>query len=166
MEKLQVLHSPHMFLDEEDDDENFNEEEETDNRIRCPQKFFELLDLAEKYEIISMVEELSSDALKTLTITKENVIFTARIAKHYQKAFEDVSTKLLVRCLDLLLRRTSKAGDIWIRFWALINNHKKEDSEKQLRECLSLHEKLAGTPFVDLTISHALIKETFFLHNI
>ena len=62
--------APHMFLDEEDDEENFTEEEKTDNRIRCPQKFFELLDLAEKYEIISMVEELSSDdALKTLTRT-------------------------------------------------------------------------------------------------
>ena len=149
---------PHMYEDE--DDENFNEEENLDNQnmIRCPQKYFDLLDLAEKYEIFSMKTELTSHALETLAITNDNVIFTARVAKHYQKTFEDVGTKLLAKCLKLLLRKTSKAGDIWIRFWALVNNH--EDSEEQLRECLSFQEKLAGTPFADLTISHGLIKET------
>ena len=152
---------PAPQMDEDEDQENFNDEENPDNqnRIRCPQKFFHLLDLAERYEILSMKQELTSYAFETLAISNDNVIFTARVAKSYQKIFEDVSTKLLAKCLKFLLKRTSiRAGDIWTRFWALVNN--TEDPEKQLRDCLAFHENLAGTPFADLTISHALIKET------
>ena len=152
---------PAPQMNQDEDHENFNDEENPDNqnRIRCPQKFFDLLDLAEKYEIFSMERELTSD--ETLAITNNNVIFTAQVAKNYQKlpAFEDVSTKLLAKCLKFLLKKTSiQAGDIWTRFWALVNNTK--DPEKELRDCVAFQESLARTPFADLTISHALIKET------
>ena len=154
---------PALQMNEDEDYENFNDEENPDNqnRIRCPQKFFDLLDLAERYQITSMKRKLTSDAFENLAITNNNVIFTARVAKNYQKlpVFEDISTKLLAKCLKFLLKKTSiRAGDIWTRFWALVNN--TEEPEEQLRDCVAFQEKLAGTPFADLTISHALIKET------
>ena len=154
----QFFPTPQMY--EHQDYEDFTDQEKAldQNRIHCPQKFFDLLDLAEKYEILSMKRELISNALETLAITNKNVFFTARVARNYRKVFDDVSTTLLAKCLKFLLKRTSKAGDIWTRFWALVNE--TEDPEEQLRECLSFQEKLAGTPFADLTISHALIKET------
>ena len=138
----------------------FNDKEKAldQNRIRCPQKFFDLLLLAEKYQIWSMKKELISNALETLPITSDNVIFTARVASNYRKSFDDVSTTLLAKCLKFLLKKTSKVGDIWTRFWALVND--TEDPEEQFRDCLSFQEKLAGTPFTDLTISHTLIKES------
>ena len=132
-------------------------EETNHTTIHCPQKFFDLLDLSEKYEITSMKTELTSYVLENLAITEENVILTARVAKHFQRTFEQVSTKMLAKCLKFLLKKSSKAGDIWNRFWALVNI---QDAEEQLRECLSSQEKLAGTPFADLTISHALLKES------
>ena len=155
---LQFFPTPQMY--EQRDYEDFNDQEKAldQNRIHCPQKFFDLLDLAEKYEILCMKRELISNALETLAITNNNVFFTARVARNYRKVFDDVSTTLLAKCLKFLLKRTSKAGDIWTRFWALVNE--TEDPEEQLRECLSFQEKLAGTPFADLTISHSLIKES------
>ena len=147
-----------VSLSDDEEHENFDDEENPDhqNRIRCPQKFFDLLDLAERYQILNMKQELTSYAFGTLAITNDNVIFTAQVAKNYQQIFEDVSTKLLAKCLKFLLKKTGfRTGD---RFWALVNNTK--DPEEQLRECVAFHERLAGTPFADLTISHALIKET------
>ena len=133
--------------------------EEHPNKIQSPQKFFDLLNLAEKYELESMKQELSK-ALDTLDIRNNNVIFTARVAKSYQHivTFEEVSIKLLAKCLKFLLKRTGKAGDIWTRFWALVNN--SENSEVELRQCISFQEKLFGTPFADLTISHSVLRET------
>ena len=133
--------------------------EEHPNKIQSPQKFFDLLNLAEKYELESMKQELSN-VLDTLDIRDNNVIFTARVAKSYQHivTFEEVSIKLLAKCLKFLLKRTGKAGDIWTRFWALVNN--SENSEVELRQCISFQEKLFGTPFADLTISHSVLRET------
>ena len=139
--------------------ERSKSDKEHPNRIRCPQKFFDLLNLAEKYELESMKQELSN-VLDTLDIRDNNVIFTARVAKSYQHivSFEEVSIKLLAKCLKFLLKRTGKAGDIWTRFWALVNN--SENSEVELRQCISFQEKLFGTPFADLTISHSVLRET------
>ena len=139
--------------------ERSKSDKEHPNKIRCPQKFFDLLNLAEKYELESMKQELSN-FLDTLDIRDNNVIFTARVAKSYQHivSFEEVSIKLLAKCLKFLLKRTGKAGDIWTRFWALVNN--SENSEVELRRCISFQEKLFGTPFADLTISHSVLRET------
>ena len=81
------------------------------SQISCPQKLFELLALATKYQIWKLAS-LTSDALKTLPITKENLIFTATVAKNYKAAFEDDSTHLMVRCLKFLFHTTSKNGGI------------------------------------------------------
>ena len=150
-----------VSLSDDEEQENSDDEMNPDHRsrIHCPQKFFDLLDLAERYQILNMKQELTSYAFGTLAITNDNVIFTAQVAKNYQQIFEDVSTKLLAKCLKFLLKKTGfRTGDIWTRFWALVNN--TGDPEEQLRECVAFHERLAGTPFADLTVSHALIKET------
>ena len=144
-----------FFLSPRLNDEEINrflesDEDIPDNRIRCPQMFFEVLKLAEKYEIFTMKRELTSYVFDSLTITEENVIFTAKVSKLNQKICEDVSIKMLAKCLRFLLKKKStSAGDTWTRFWALVNN-----TEEQLRE------SLAGTPFAHLKIAHGLIKET------
>ena len=81
------------------------------DQIGCPQKLFELLTLANKYQIMSLAT-LTSDALGSLALTRENMIFTATVARNYKEAFDDVSTKVLVRCLKFLFDTTSGAGDI------------------------------------------------------
>lgn len=57
----QFFTAPQMYEHREYD---FNEEEKAlnQNRIRCPQKFFDVLCLAEKYQIWSMKKELVSNA--------------------------------------------------------------------------------------------------------
>ena len=81
------------------------------DQIGCPQKLFELLTLANKYQIMSLAT-LTSDTLGSLVLTRENMIFTATVAKNYKEAFDDVSTKVLVKCLKFLFDTTSGAGDI------------------------------------------------------
>ena len=81
------------------------------HNIRCPQKLFELLALANKYQILDLAT-ITSEALGSLTITRENMIFSATVAKNYKRIFEDVSTKLSLRCLKFLFDTTHGAGDI------------------------------------------------------
>ena len=81
------------------------------NHIRCPQKLFELLALANKYQILDLAT-MTSDALGSLTITRENMIFTATVAKNYKRVFENVSTKLSMKCLKFLFDTTHGGGDI------------------------------------------------------
>ena len=127
-------------------------------RIQCPQNFFDLLNLAEMYELESMKQELTG-FVDVLDISDNNVMFTTRVAKSYQNivAFEEVSIRLLANCLKFLLKRTDRGGDMWTRFWALINN--SENSEVELRQCISLQEKLFGTP---ISISHAVLRKTVY----
>ena len=44
------------------------------DQIGCPQKLFELLTLADKYQILTLAT-ITSDALGSLAITRENMIF-------------------------------------------------------------------------------------------
>ena len=83
------------------------------SQISCPQKLFELLALptATKYQIWKFTT-LTSEALKSLTITRESLIFTATVAKNNKAAFEDDGTHLMVRCLKFLFHTTSKNGGI------------------------------------------------------
>ena len=134
------------YLDCEDYDEDYmnyqNHEEELNRNVtQCPQKFFDLLDLAEKYEIFSLKMALTSSVFKTLPITDDKVATFATVAMKYKIPFEEISTKMLARCLKFLLQKTKSkaAGDLWTQFWALVNN-----SEETLKE------RLAGTPFVSI----------------
>ena len=83
------------------------------NHLGCPQKLFELLTVAQKYQILNLTT-MTSDALESLTVIRENVIFTATVAKNFKTAFDDVSTKLLVKCLKFFFDTTSGAGDIYV----------------------------------------------------
>ena len=92
------------------------------SQISCPQKLFELLALATKYQIWKLAT-LTSEALKSLTITRESLIFTATVAKNYKAAFEDDSTHLMVRCLKFLFHTTSKNGGICSLIKRVVDRH-------------------------------------------
>ena len=99
-----------------------------------------------------MKTELISNSLETLAIKSKNVISTATVAREYRRIFEDVSTKLLVRCLKFLLKKmrevviTKQEKEVWTRFWALVNSTP------------ALKESLAETPVVKLTFWQDNIK--------
>ena len=69
--------------------------------ISCPQELFELLAVADKYEILSL-KALAVDALGSLAISNENMIFVTTVAKRYKPLFEDVSQKLLLKCFKFI----------------------------------------------------------------
>ena len=60
--------------------------------IRCPQKLFELLSLANQYQLAKLTM-MASNALESLAIARENMIFTATVAKKYKETlFDNLST--------------------------------------------------------------------------
>ena len=79
------------------------------SQIRCPQKLFELLSLGDKYQILKLFKS-TSEALESLDIARENMIFTASVAKNYKEIFNDLSSKLTLKCLKFLLDKTSGGG--------------------------------------------------------
>ena len=82
------------------------------DHIRCdPQQLFELLTLATKYQMFSLAK-MTLDSLESFTVARENMIFTATVAKNYKGLFEDVSIKLLMKCLKFLFDTTTGGGDI------------------------------------------------------
>ena len=82
--------------------------------VRCPQKLFEVMALAERYEILEL-KMMASDALENLAISRENMIFTATVAHNYKSTgFDSVGQKLMVKCLKFLYDTTSGAGDIGV----------------------------------------------------
>ena len=85
--------------------------EETFNLSTCPQKPFELFELAERYQIPKL-KTVTASALETLDISRESMIFTATVALKYKEIFGDLSKKLLLKCLEFLFQMTRGAGDI------------------------------------------------------
>ena len=82
------------------------------DHIRCdPQQLFELLTLATKYQMFNLAR-MTLDSLESFTVARENMIFTATVAKNYKGLFEDVSIKLLMKCLKFLFDTTTGGGDI------------------------------------------------------
>ena len=82
------------------------------DQIRCPQKLFELLTLANKYQLAQLTM-MASDALESLTITRDNMIYTATVAKTYAGTlFADLSKTLTMKCLKFLFDTTSGGGDV------------------------------------------------------
>ena len=53
--------------------------------------------LAKRYQLTKLAK-MTSDALQILAITRDNMIFTAAVAKNYKGFFDDLS-KLTVKCL-------------------------------------------------------------------
>ena len=70
--------------------------------INCPQKLFEILAVADKYQI-SRLASLAMAALENLVIGRGNMIFAATTAKNYKHAFGELSTKVLLKCLKFFL---------------------------------------------------------------
>ena len=82
------------------------------NHTRCPQELFEVLTLATKYQI-SKLATLTSDALRSLSITRETMIFTATVAKNYQDtAFKDLGIEMMMKCVKFLLDTSNGGGDV------------------------------------------------------
>ena len=82
------------------------------DQIRCPQTLFELLTLANKYQLAKLTT-MASDALESLAVTMESMIFTATVAKKYKGTlFDDLSSKLTMKCLKFLFDTTTSGGDI------------------------------------------------------
>ena len=82
------------------------------DEIGCPQKLFELLTLANKYQLTKLTT-MASEALESLAITRENMIYSAMVAKNFKGTlFKDVSIKLSMKCLKFLFDTTSGGGDI------------------------------------------------------
>ena len=91
------------------------------DHISCPQKLFVLLSLATQYQIWKLAE-MTSDALESLTITTESMIFTATVAKMYKGSFDDLSKKVTVKCLKFLFDTTSGGGDIYTLIKETVDN--------------------------------------------
>ena len=94
--------------------------------IDCPQKLFEALELAERYEIPKL-KKIATSALKTFEINQENMIFTATVAKKYKETFADLSFKVLSKCLDFLFKGHSSAGNVLSLIMATKSNFPEAD---------------------------------------
>ena len=81
------------------------------NHVDSPQKLFELLKLATRYQILALAK-LTSEELEKLPLTKGTLIFAATVANNYKNAFDDLSTKLMMRCLKFFLDTTIGGGEV------------------------------------------------------
>ena len=54
----------------------------------------------------------TSKALEDLTLTRETMIFTATVAKNYEVAFNDLSTKIMMKCVKFLLHTQGPGLDV------------------------------------------------------
>ena len=84
----------------------------TVNNIKCPQKLFELLEIAERYQCLGLAT-LVKEAFKNFVVKRENVIFAATVARNYKLLFEDMSLILSMKCLKFLHDTTKNSEDIF-----------------------------------------------------
>ena len=77
----------------------------------CPQSLCELVNLAEKYQVVDLLE-VAKAALKDLPVTEDNLLFIATTAKNYA-FFEDVSKILTSKCKAFLSSRLNTANDVF-----------------------------------------------------
>ena len=87
----------------------------------CPQKLFELLELAERYQVLDL-KNVANEALKNLVVTRENMIFAATVASNYKVAFEDTSVTLSMKCLKFLRATTKDSDDVFDLIRDTMNN--------------------------------------------
>ena len=73
------------------------------NDVTCPQRLFELMTVADKYEILKLRTSIS-EALGCLAISHENLLFCATVANQYKPMFEDESRRLMLRCLNFVTK--------------------------------------------------------------
>ena len=78
--------------------------------ITCPQALCELLNLSERYEMLTM-GALVRSTLESLPITSENMMFTATVAKDFA-VFEKVSEMLLGKCSEFCTTKLKTFDDV------------------------------------------------------
>ena len=71
------------------------------DNINCPQKHFEVLHLAEYYEVLDLKTPVKK-ALQNFVVTRENFQLSATVAMNYKEIFEDCSVILTLKCLKFL----------------------------------------------------------------
>ena len=84
----------------------------TVNNISCPQKLFEVLELAERYQLLKL-GTLVKEAFRNFVVTRENMIFTATVAQNYKSMFDDSSVTLSIKCLKFLQDTTKNSDDMF-----------------------------------------------------
>ena len=95
----------------------------------CPQELIELHELAVRYQILGL-KMMTTHALETFSITRENIIFTSTVAGKYKNTeFEDMCKKLQMKCLKFLYDDTSNSSDGVV---ALIQKTKESFPEADL----------------------------------
>ena len=87
----------------------------------CPQKLFELLELAERYQVLDL-KNVVNKALQNFVVTRENMIFAATVASNYKAAFEDMSLNLSMKCLGFLHASTKDSDDVFALIGDTMNN--------------------------------------------
>ena len=55
---------------------------------------------------------MTSEALESLILTRGNMMFTATVAKNYERMFNNQSTKLMMKCVKFLLDPKGAGRDI------------------------------------------------------
>ena len=67
------------------------------NNTDCPQKLFEILELAERYQVWDLKAPVKK-ALENFVVTRVNFVTSATVARNYKVLFEDFSLILSMRC--------------------------------------------------------------------
>ena len=82
------------------------------NNTDCPQKLFELLELAERYQVYDL-KNVVDESLRNFVVTRENMVFAATVARNYKVQFEDTSVTLSMKCLKFLRATTKDSDDVF-----------------------------------------------------
>ena len=91
------------------------------NNTNCPQKLFELLELAERYQVWDL-KNVVNESLQNFVVRRENIIFAASVARNYKAAFEDMSVTLSMKCLKFLRATTKDSDDVFDLIGDTMNN--------------------------------------------
>ena len=91
------------------------------NNTDCPQKLFEILELAERYQVLDLTNVVN-EAFQNFVVTRENMIFAATVASNYKALFEDSSVTLSMKCLKFLHTTTKDSEDVFDLIEDTMNN--------------------------------------------
>ena len=114
--------------------------------IKCPQELFELMAVADRFGILNLLA-LTRDALGSLAITNENMVFAATVALKYRPLLEDVSKIVLLKWK--FLNSSTNGRDIY----ALVAETKRnfpEASLDVLYELIDLGNENFGQPGMNI----------------
>ena len=108
----------------------------------CPQKLCEILNISQRYQVATLYF-IVKERIRKLTITSENMMFTAATAKNYA-VFDDVSKMLTAKCQKFLTKAMKSAEDVYAFMLETHNNFPDADPEllfELLRENAKLPNK-------------------------